>query len=288
MSEDWLKPGSEEKFSNDPLENLRIENEILRMKVKAELGGAYEGSENLPPEIENEFLKNILAFEHQYANTKMIRIADLLGNPVFKKAAELDNDAVSKELQYAEELLEQKNIVVEFVKPRDDRFKYQFITEELFEHETDDLQIEGMTKHFAYEEFHPDHEAEITERSLEFLSDWFERKIDMTNDYLDEQFIQPDGKMFTKEELIEKLDRVFAAYTAFDECQYALGEIKYDLNESTDGKNEGMGFAEGAVKYIAVLENGEQKQIEGSFKFYFSRAYSNWRLFFFYLTGFNS
>ena len=36
-----------EKFSNDPTENLRIENAILRIKVKTELGGEYESDENL-------------------------------------------------------------------------------------------------------------------------------------------------------------------------------------------------------------------------------------------------
>ena len=119
----------EESFSNNPEQNLRIENEILRMKLKAELGGTYGGSDNLPPEIENEFLKNILAFEHEFANAKMVKLAALLGNPVIKKEQEIDDDTIVAELERLEELLEQKNIVTDFIRPRDDRFKYKFITD---------------------------------------------------------------------------------------------------------------------------------------------------------------
>jgi hypothetical protein len=277
-----------EKFSDDPKENLRIENEILRIKVKTELGGDYESDENLPPELENEFLKNILAFEHRYAKIKMVKIADLLGNPVVEKAAKMNDAAVIKAYNDLEELLAQKNIVVEFTMPRDERFKYRFITEELFDHETDDMEVEGMTKYFNYEEFHPDHKAEITEYAIKFLSDWFVRKTDAAKWYMDDQFIQPDGKIFTKEEMIASFKKVFAAYIGFENCGYTMDDVHYDLNTNTGAVNEGMGFAEGMVKYTVVLENGEKKPVEGPFKFYFSRIYSRWRIFFFYLTGFNA
>ncbi|HMC85768.1 MAG TPA: hypothetical protein VKI61_09585 [Chitinophagaceae bacterium] len=277
-----------EKFSNDPAENLRIENEILRIRIKTELGGDYESDVNLSPELENEFLKNILSFEHRYAKIKMVKIADLLGNPVFVKTAKIDNAAISKAYNDLEELLAQKNIVVEFTKPRDERFKYRFITEELFEHETDDMEVPGMTKYFNYEEFHPDHENEISDHTIKFLADWFVRKTEAAKWYMDDQFIQPDGKKFTKDEMIASFKKVFAAYTAFEDSGYAMNEVQFDLNTNPNAVNEGMGFAEGMVKYTAVLESGEKKLIEGPFKFYFSRIHSRWKIFFFYLTGFNA
>ena len=277
-----------EKFSNDPKENLRIENEILRIKIKTELGGEYESDESLPPELENEFLKNILAFEHRYSKIKMIKIADLLGNPTIVRAAKMNDAAIIKAYNDLEELLAQKNIVVEFTKPRDERFKYRFITEELFQHETDDMEVPGMTKYFNYEEFHPDHEAEITEYAIKFLADWFLRKTDAAKWYLDDYFLQPDGKKFTKDEMIASFKRVFAAYISFEDCGYAMDDVQFELNSNATEVNEGMGFAEGMVKYTAVLENGERKPFEGPFKFYFSRAFGRWRIYFFYLTGFNA
>jgi hypothetical protein len=46
----------EEKFSEDPTENMKIENEFLKIKMKAQYGDGFfmsEGDGSLPPEIEN-------------------------------------------------------------------------------------------------------------------------------------------------------------------------------------------------------------------------------------------
>jgi len=148
--------------------------------------------------------------------------------------------------------------------------------------------VEGVNKNFNYEEFHPDHEAEIKEYAIKFLADWFVRKTDAAKWYLDDQFVQPDGKIFTKDEMIACFKKVFAAYVAFEDCGYAMDDVHFDLHTNAGETNEGMGFAEGMVKYTAVLESGEKKPVEGPFKFYFSRNYGRWRIFFFYLTGFNA
>lgn len=288
MDQEQLPDNQPGEFSKDPRENLRIENEILRIKVRTELGGVYEGDENLPPELENEFLKNILAFEHRYARIKMVKVRELLGNPGFPASRELNDAEIATRYAALESLLAERNIVVEFTQPRPLRFKYQFITEELFEHETDDMQVEGMTKYFNYEEFHPDHESDIRESAIKFLADWFQRKTDAAKWYLDEQFIQPDGKTFTRDEMLQSFRKVFAAYTAFEDCGYIMEDVQFELNEQQGPLNEGMGFAEGMVKYTAVLENGERKEMEGPFKFYFSRSYHRWLIYFFYLTGFNA
>jgi hypothetical protein len=288
MEDEQLPAEEPGKLSEDPKENLRIENEILRIKIKTELGGEYEGDSNLPPELENEFLKNILAFEHRYAQIKMLKVANLLGNPVFDDAALLDDKAVADAYHELETLLAEKHIVVEFTRPRDVRFKYRFITEELFEHETDDMQVDGITKYFNYEEFHPDHEAELAECAIKFLGDWFARKTDAAKWYLDDQFIQPDGHAFAKDEMIASFRKVFAAYTSFENSGYAMRDVQFEINQVPNELNEGMGFAEGMVKYTAVLENGERIPIEGPFKFYFSRSFSRWRIYYFHLSGFNA
>src|SRR5690606_22942096 len=43
----------------------------------------------------------------------------------------------------------------------DDMVIYRFITEELVEHQMDDMRIPGMTLHYAYEEFHPNHDYDL-------------------------------------------------------------------------------------------------------------------------------
>ncbi|RYD70282.1 MAG: hypothetical protein EOP53_25700, partial [Sphingobacteriales bacterium] len=59
---------NEEKFSDNEEENLRIENELLRLKMSAQFGDAFkmESMHDVPPEIENKFLQNIMEFEEQF------------------------------------------------------------------------------------------------------------------------------------------------------------------------------------------------------------------------------
>ena len=106
------KQGNEEKFSDDPEENLRIENEILKLKMQAESGAYFSENTNadLPPEIENEFLRQIQHFEEAWKDVKYTKVYDIAGKPYFKKAYELLPDEIEKELQALFELLDKHNI----------------------------------------------------------------------------------------------------------------------------------------------------------------------------------
>ena len=51
----------EEKFIDDPEENLRLENEFLKMKMMAESRGIFGGNiDNGIPVVGNQFLKNVM------------------------------------------------------------------------------------------------------------------------------------------------------------------------------------------------------------------------------------
>jgi hypothetical protein len=146
-----------ERFSDDPRENLRIENEILRLKLQVQFGGISSAvSDDISPEEENRFLRHVLAFEEQYANAALKKVYEMIGCPAFEKADALDDLAISRELERIERLMAQNNIELNFLKPRDDRFKYRFITEEMFEYEIEDIKVPGMINCFTYEEFHPE------------------------------------------------------------------------------------------------------------------------------------
>ena len=73
-------------LSDDFNENMRIENELLRLKFKAELGGESYQVNEMNAEVENAFLKNVFEFEHNYAKSKQIKVFDLLGRPHVKKS----------------------------------------------------------------------------------------------------------------------------------------------------------------------------------------------------------
>ncbi|MBC7904776.1 MAG: hypothetical protein H7Y27_15225, partial [Gemmatimonadaceae bacterium] len=109
------------QFSPDPFINLGIENEILRLRLSAELGGVYELTTELPPEVENHFLRSILAFERRFAEARRLKLYDLIGRPVFEPGVNLGEDAVKEALVRIKTILAGNDIVVEFIRPRDDR-----------------------------------------------------------------------------------------------------------------------------------------------------------------------
>ena len=272
----------EEKFSDDPQENLRMENELLKLKLQAQFGATLGEGGNLPPDIENEFLKNVYAFEQNLGDYKPIKVFELLGKPDFPKAINLDDDSLKREYDRLMELMEKKSMAVDFIRPRNDRFMYQFITEKLFDHETDSS-MPGMTKHFIYEEFHPDHELDIQNRSDDFLRDWFRKEFNEFSSELGYQFILANGQTLTREETLTKIQNLFDCYTSFTNCQMALREIKFQWNDETQ---TGMGHAEGGVRYDAVLESGETVHFEGPFKLYLSNEGGWWSIFYFVFPGF--
>jgi len=66
----------EQKFSEDHLENIQIENDFLKLKLKAQYGDTFfmQSNTDLPPEIENRFLKNMIAFENNAESSIYYRI----------------------------------------------------------------------------------------------------------------------------------------------------------------------------------------------------------------------
>jgi hypothetical protein len=268
-------------LSDDPEENLRMENELLRLKLKAELGAESHNILKVNPEIENEFLKNVLAFEHNYANSKPNKVYDLLGKPAFKKADELSDDLIDKALDEIVNLLAEKNMEVYFGDGYDSRTQYHFITEELFDHESNLPPMAGMTTHFDYEEFHPNHEKDIERRAQDFLAKWFKQSFNEHSWELADNFILPDRKILTKAQVLAQLKNIFEAYIEFTDEKYAFKDVGFQLDGDT-----GLGHAEGIVIYKAVLENGETIDFKGPFKFYMSLEFGSWSIFHIIFPGF--
>ena len=259
----------EEMFSDDPEENLRMQNDFLKMKMMAESGALFGGEGGLPPEIENQFLKNIMEFEKANANAETRTIYDLLGKPDFDDEKNLDDERFDAEYLKLSSLLEEHGIHVEFSRERDDRFKYNFITGELFKHETTFMPMKGMMTGFLYEEFHPDHELELTELTNRFLNDFFERNLNEDSYYINEQIIHPEGKLIPREDIIKRFLSMYEAIPEFENTFYEIENQDFELQEK-EGTQTGMAFTEGTIQYDVIFRDGERKKINGPFKIYFS------------------
>ena len=269
-------------LNNDPEENMHMENGLLQLKLKAELGAETHLSGNIPVWIENEFMKNVLAFEHSYSAAKNFKVSEVLGNPKFKQAIELDDQAIVAALEELIALINKKQMAIDFTGTYESRTKYKFIVEELFNEEITDAGIPDMVMHFIYEEFHPNHKMDIETKTMKFMSAWFRRTTDELAWELADEIILPKSLIWSKKKVINKFKQVFNCYTAFSDYTYSVIDINFELNEDI-----GVGYAEGAVSYTAVIENQEAISIQGPFKIYFSLEYGWWDIYYFIFPGFN-
>ncbi len=275
-------PGKNNFHLNDnPEEKIRIENEFLQLKLKAELGAETFISGNFPPEVENTFLKNVLAFENSFSNTPLKTIYELLEKPIYKPETELDDNAIELALEGLFTLMKKKQITLEFLGAYNSRTKYKFITEEFFNEEVSDNMIPGMIWNFNYEEYHPNYKIAIENKTISFISAWIDQKI--SKDYWDlaETFIMPNGQLFGKDEIVNKIKNICKSFPEFKDCSYTIEKIDYELQN-----NIGMGFAEGIVKYSAMSRSQEKITIEGQFKLYFNLEFDSWTIFYFIFPGF--
>lgn len=156
---------------------LRKENDLLKMKLTAEFGMMNSGSNsNMDEELENEWLKYIYSFEKSHANSKKIKIYDYIGKPDFKRIDELAENEVESELEKLFDVMEKNNIILDCICEYEDEVIYKFITEELFEEETDDIRIEGLNHCYIYEEFHPNHAYDLKNQTEDFFTKIYEGK----------------------------------------------------------------------------------------------------------------
>lgn len=275
---------SEQNFSDDPTENLRTENEIIKLKLQAQFGAITGGPEvYFPPAVENQFLQSVLRFEEAWQDIKFIKVYDVLGRPDFQKSENLLPHEVEAELIRLKNLLEQKDIFLEVLGKYEPTIIYSFITEELFEQETEDIQLQGFRKTFIYEEFHPNHKLDIEDTAKEFLKNWFEKEFDEYSLEFNNEMITADGKKFTIDETISKLNHVLAGYVSLSYEDYKIVETTFEWNAA---ENRGMGCTEGSVEYSAELQIGETAYFNGPFKFYMCSKNGYWNIFYFVFPGF--
>lgn len=164
MNEDFNHLSDEEK--------LKAENEFLKMKLMLEQGaqfGTMQADSELPAGIENEFLNYIMAYEKQAVERKMIKIFDKIERPNhFKPVNEIPDDEIENAWNNLDEYLRKYSIELSVCSPNiSDRELYRFTTEELFNHEMNDMNVPGMMSCFTYDEFYPDYKYDNTRHAVE-------------------------------------------------------------------------------------------------------------------------
>jgi hypothetical protein len=243
-------------------EKLKAENDFLKMKLMLEKGATFGGNENneLPAEIENEFLKNMMAFEKQFEERKTIKIFDKIGRPGhFKPVSAIPDNEIDNAWNELSNHLNEYGIDLGVCSPNiSNRELYRFTTEELFEHETDDMNVPGWATNFVYDEFHPDpvyDNSKMVEQNL-FRDIFSKSDLFFEIDYDKSGFVF-NGKLYEdRKPFIDKINRFKSLFDEIEATEHTTGNCEV---------NSGDCVVTGNYKAIARNENSEMV-FEGSFR----------------------
>lgn len=157
----------------DAQEQLKAENDFMKMKLMLENGAEFSNdnvNDPVPAEIENQFLKNIIEFESQFARHKTIKVFDRIGKPFhFREPAAISDGEIEEAWLELSAYLQEHGIMLDVCSPNvGARELYRFTIEELFEYEMEDIRVPGMMHGFIYDEFHPDVIYDNTEKAVNY------------------------------------------------------------------------------------------------------------------------
>ncbi len=146
-------------------EALKVENEVIKMKLMLEHGAEFSHNEAAPPlspEAEHQFLQYVMNVERQEQMAREVTVYELLGSPTqFPPEAELTDELLAERLRKLTQCMKGRGIELTVFSPNvTGREIYRFITTELFSHRMLHIQMPGMVTCFIYDEFHPDYPYE--------------------------------------------------------------------------------------------------------------------------------
>lgn len=281
----------EQKLSFEEMgdEQIRLENELLRIKLQAELGAHFGGSnESLPPDVEHAFLKQIEAFHRQIEHQKPIAIRDYLGNPEFKSSSQLSARELIRSWNKVRRMLDQKRVRVDFLSDYTVETMYDFIVQELFDCEIDAPLMENQFVCFIYEEFHPNHVYDLRHITQEFMAAFFQNSVPVEHAfYLAQKLYAGKAEPVPVEKLPALVGRFHEMFECIQSYEYDLKRIEVDDKGEASHDTALLGFTEGIIRYWVRTHDHEVQLVEGPFRLYFQMEYGCWEIFFFEIFGFS-
>lgn len=253
-------------------DELNSENEFLKLKMMAEFGGDFVGSEDIPPAVENQFLKQIMNFHKQHDQTKLISVYKFIGEPEYNHVNDLSDREVRKELRRLMKIMKRHRVGLDVLAPTPDREVYRFITEELFKQEIEDIKIKGWINQFIYEEFHPNAEYDIKNAVHFALLSLFDSQTNFVQDHFSEEMKDSLGLSTDPEELREKVKD-------FQSQFYSMVLVNYDFVNIEIDKENGTAYANCSVTFKTQKEKGKRSKRDiVSIEFYLNKTdfSANW------------
>ncbi|RPI17485.1 MAG: hypothetical protein EHM58_09210 [Ignavibacteriae bacterium] len=246
------------------------QNKKKQKELEERYGMVSNGeSEEATPELMNNFLNYVEQYEKAYKNAEEKKIIEIIGYPEFKKLEDLNPGEVLTELERVLDIYAEHSIIIDIIEKDDvtDEEFYKFLTEELTEHETYHMQIEGMTANFIYEEFHPSKKLDAKD-AVKFLS-WplFDRNEEGMDTWLSKENLVFNGENKSlsqfKNELLQLIPENVVnhdiVYKNFD-----LGEVnKVETEFVIEYKSTQQEDEKSKVKILNLLFELEEDECDG-------------------------
>jgi hypothetical protein len=127
-SDDWTDKQQEEI-------DLRLENQSLETEITLN-GGTHWKSDEVTPQIENAFLKNVLAFEEASEEPEVPIRSFFPEEHVFPPAESMSPQELSAKLDEIAEILSTHDVEFGFANPLPDMLLYKHLTEDVIPNDT--------------------------------------------------------------------------------------------------------------------------------------------------------
>jgi hypothetical protein len=244
-------------------EQLKAENNFLKMKLMLEKGAQFGVDDQvgeLHPELENKFLKNIIEFEKQFEQQKTIKVFDKIGRPThFLPVDKIPDNKIEQAWKSLLAYLNKYRIGLGVCSPNIPvRELYRFTTQELFNHQMEDVDVPEIMHGFIYDEFYPDivydNERVATDDCIHYILR--KEPIEWTHHFKSDNLRLNEHYPIGIEELKVIINRFKAAYDDIE-----LKEIK-DIHCSVSEKDSRVNG-----KYLLTVSTGvESYQLSGDWK----------------------
>ena len=143
-------------MDNDQLDEIRrgLQESFIQSKkdkLRDNHGMEFEFTDpQLSPEMESEWLDNVLEFEEQFDAGKTITVRERIGNPSITPLKDMSIYALDQAITELLELMIAHGISVDFLGEVDNIEAYRYLTEELLDYEIDDIRVEGYMTCFTH------------------------------------------------------------------------------------------------------------------------------------------
>ncbi|WP_290793035.1 hypothetical protein [Flavihumibacter sp. UBA7668] len=142
-------------FSEDPQEQLKIENELMRIRLQAEKGAEVHISAEASPEMEHAFLKMVMAIEG-ITHSEKVAIHRFIGEPPLPDLTIIrTEEECSKLADLLLKILNGNGLEIIFQEELSGKEMLRFLVEDLMPSEIEDIRFPNLRSLFFYESYYP-------------------------------------------------------------------------------------------------------------------------------------